>query len=366
MEERRRSIKEAKAEKAAKKRKARRRRRTIFLLSEILVLFVLVSIGYVMMKYGKIQLNIFQDGDLLFNKGAKQEAYTTIALFGGDSREGVLEAGTHSDTMIVAAIDNETKEVKLVSVYRDLMTQQTDGSIGKANQAYFCGGPQEAINMLNRNFDLDITQYVMVDFKALVDVIDLLGGIEIEVTEDEAAEMNRYIGETAQVSEKEGVLVSPGIQMLNGVQAVTYARIRKNVGGDYVRTQRQRQVIQKVVEKAKKMDLVTLDEMINQVFPHISTSLSLTEVLKMASGIMQYQLSDTSGFPFELTDGRVDGIGSVVIPLGVVENVEELHAFLYPKSEYTASETVQSIATEIEYLSGYTRADWQDPNAVDS
>ena len=359
MANRGRSLKEAKAEKAAKKRRARRRKRAFFMIMEFLILFVLLAVGYVMVKYGKIQLNAFGDGDIVFNDGVKQEGYTTIALFGGDSREGQLEAGTHADTIIVASIDNETKEIKLMSIYRDTLVQETDGRLKKANNAYFLGGPQEAINMLNRNFDLDIEHYVTVDFKALADTIDLLGGIEMDVSAEEAVETNKYIVETAMVVDKEVNYVSEGVQILDGVQAVTYARIRKNVGGDYARTERQRLVIQKVVEKAKQTDLVTINAIIDKVFPQVSTSFSLGELVKLAAGVLQYELGETSGFPFEHADSSIEGVGSVVVPLGVAENVEELHAFLYPKDEYTVSQTVVDIASEIEDASGYTREDYE-------
>ena len=359
MANRGRSVKEAKAEKAAKTRRARRRKRAFFMIMEFLILFVLLAVGYVMVKYGKIQLNAFGDGDIVFNDGVKQEGYTTIALFGGDSREGQLEAGTHADTIIVASIDNETKEIKLMSIYRDTLVQETDGRLKKANNAYFQGGPQEAINMLNRNFDLDIEHYVTVDFKALADTIDLLGGIEMDVSAEEAVETNKYIVETAMVVDKEVNYVSEGVQILDGVQAVTYARIRKNVGGDYARTERQRLVIQKVVEKAKQTDLVTINAIIDKVFPQVSTSFSLGELVKLAAGVLQYELGETSGFPFEHADSSIEGVGSVVVPLGVAENVEELHAFLYPKDEYTVSQTVVDIASEIEDASGYTREDYE-------
>ena len=359
MANRGRSLKEAKSEKASKKRRARRRKRAFFMIMEFLILFVLLAVGYVMVKYGKIQLNAFGDGDIVYNDGVKQEGYTTNALFGGDSREGQLEAGTHADTIIVASIDNETKEIKLMSIYRDTLVLETDGSLKMANNAYFQGGPQEAINMLNRNFDLDIEHYVTVDFKALADTIDFLGGIEMDVSAEEAVETNKYIVETALVVDKEVNYVSEGVQILDGVQAVTYARIRKNVGADYARTERQRLVIQKVVEKAKQTDLVTINAIIDKVFPQVSTSFSLGELVKLAAGVLQYELGETSGFPFEHADSSIEGVGSVVVPLGVAENVEELHAFLYPKDEYTVSQTVVDIASEIEDASGYTREDYE-------
>lgn len=356
-----RSLKSAKAERAAKKRRAKRRRRAFVLIAEIFTLFVLLGIGYVMNKYDKFQLNLFEDDEILFNEGAKQEHYTTVALFGGDSREGQLEAGTHADTIMIASIDEKTKDVKIISVYRDLLTMQIDGKIKKANNAYFTGGPKDAINMLNKNFDLDIEDYVTVDFGAMADVVDLLGGIEIDVTKAEAEEMNRHIVGTAESVGKKASHMTGGLQTLNGVEAVTYSRIRKNVGGDYGRTERQRLVIQKLVEKVKQTDVSTLNKIIDEVFSQVSTSFTLKEIISLAAGVMQYNLGESRGFAFEYTDGSIEGIGSVVVPLGVVENVEELHAFLYPKDvEYKVSDTVRDIAKEIEAISGYTRADYKD------
>ncbi len=351
-------LKDVKAEKMAKKRRMKRRKRALFLFIEVILLAILVSAAYMLTKYGKIQGDIFEKTDIKVNEGISQNGYTTIALFGGDSREGQLEAGTHADTIIVVSIDNESKVVRLASIYRDTLIQKTDGSIKKANSAYFEGGPKAAINMLNTNLDLDIQEYVTVDFKALADAIDLLGGITIDVSEAEAVAMNEYIWETAMVAGKEGMEVSAGEQNLDGVQAVTYARIRKNVGGDYARTDRQRLVIQKLVEKVKKSDLKTINEIINQVFPQISTSFTLSEGIKLAGGMLQFKLGESNGFPFERTDAYVDGVGSVVVPLGVVENVEELHALLYPNDDYVVSQTVKDIAKEIEFLSGYSREDY--------
>lgn len=353
-----RSLKEAKAERAAKKKRARRRRRVIVLLVELFILFSLLGIGYVMSKYGKFQLNLFGEGDIVKNEGVKNEDYTTIALFGGDSREGELEAGTHADTIMIVSIDNETKEVRLVSVYRDLIVKRPDGKLGKANSPYFLGGPKEAINTLNKNFDLDIEDYVTVDFTAMADVVDRLGGIEIDVTDAEAAEINNYIDETASVVGKKAKHMKGGLQTLDGVQAVTYSRIRKNVGGDYGRTERQRVVIQKLAEKVKDTDLSTINDIIDTVFSRVSTSFSLKDMIRLAAGVLQYNLGESKGFAFEHTDGNVEGIGSVVIPLGVTENVEELHAFLYPKKEYEPSEAVLAISQEIESVTGYTREDY--------
>lgn len=352
-----RSIKDIKEERLERKRKARRRRRTWFLLSEFLILFILLGIGYVMFKYDRFQLHSFGIGDLKINEGVDKEGYTTYALFGGDSRDGILEAGTHSDSIIIASINNETKEVRMVSVYRDTLTQQMSGNYHKANNAYFVGGPQEAINMLNKNFDLNIQGYAMVDFTALADAIDLLDGIEVELEEAEAAEMNRYINETAKVVGKKATKVSAGAQTLDGVQAVTYARIRKSVGGDFKRSDRQREVIGKILAKAKNADILTINKIINEVFSKVSTSFSLQELMSLATGVTRYELKDSKGFPFEYENGRIDGAGSVVVPLGLTENVQELHGFLYQDTDYKPSDTVRTISSSIESLTGITRAD---------
>lgn len=361
MAKKRKNLKEAKAEQAAKRRRARRRKRIFVLFIEIFILLILMALGYIIQKYGKISWDVIDDLNIHVNEGVSQEGYTTVALFGGDSREGELEAGTHSDTIMVVAIDNATKEINIVSIYRDTPMRQESGEIKKANYAYFNGGPQESLNMLNRNLDLDIKDYVTVDFKALADVIDLLGGIEIDVTADEAEELNKHIDGTALAVGKKAVFVSEGLQKLDGVQAVTYARIRKNVGGDYARTERQQLVIKKVVEKVKQTDLVTINNIIDEVFSQVSTSFTLSEIIKLASGVTKYNISETKGFPFEKIDSSIQNVGSIVVPLGFVENVEELHGFLYSKDDYSASSTVREIAEEIENITGYTRADYKAP-----
>ena len=160
---------------------------------------------------------------------------------------------------------------------------------------------------------------------------------------------------------EEAESVSPGSQHLNGVQAVTYARIRQNVGGDYARTDRQREVVEKLLQKAKKSNAITLGKLAKELFPQISTDFSLKKIIKLATSASKYSIVGTKGYPFESTDGRVAGIGSVVIPLGHAENVEELHEYLYPKNEYVPSDTVKDIAAQIESASGYTRSDYVQP-----
>ncbi len=353
---RKRELAAIRAAKARKKRRRRKRLRAVILFLETIILIMLMGTAYIMAKYDKFQRVDIDNVEV--NEGIRLEGYTTVALFGGDSREGQLEEGTHADTIIIVAINNESKEIRMASIYRDTLLRQMDDTYRKANNAYFVGGPEEAINMLNKNLDLDIEDYATVDFKAMSDVVDLMGGIEITVTDAEAEMMNKYIGETAKAAHKKAKeLDGAGTYTLDGPQAVTYSRLRKLEGGDYKRTERQRAVIQKLFEKITTTDLTTINEIIDTVFPQVSTSFSLKKIVALASALMDYSLGENTGFPFEKTDGiRYPNAGDVVVAQGLAENVKELHEFLYPnKVTEEVSDTVQMISEEIEYETGVVR-----------
>ena len=181
------------------------------------------------------------------------------------------------------------------------------------------------------------------------------GGVEIDVQEEEIIYINGYSTEITKVT---GVdtqpVVSTGPQTLNGVQATAYARIRYTSGDDFKRTERQRLVLQKIVEKAQQSDLATLNQIINDVLPQISTNLTAKNFLGLAANGLKYKIGEMSGFPFDVTTSEnVRGLsGSYVIPIGLSDNVSQLHAFLFDKSEYPPSDQVQEINDDIEYLSG--------------
>lgn len=354
----RRELAAIRAAKARKRRRRRKRLRAAIIFIETFILIMLMGTAYVMAKYDKFQKVDIDKGDIEVNEGIKLEGYTTVALFGGDSREGQLEEGTHADTIIIVSIDNESKEIRMASIYRDTLLKQMNDTYRKANNAYFVGGPEEAINMLNKNLDLDIEDYATVDFKAMADVVDLMGGIEITVTDAEAQMMNKYIGETAKAAKKTAnELESGGTYTLDGPQAVTYSRLRKLEGGDYRRTERQREVIKKLFEKVTTTDLATINEIIDTVFPQVSTSFSLKKIIGLASALMDYKLGESTGFPFEKADGiTYPEAGDVVVAQGLAENVKELHEFLYPnETEVEVSDMVQMISEEITIETGVVR-----------
>ena len=292
------------------------------------LLLMTCGIVIVAQKLGKIDYQKIDPKRLSISDEVEhQTGVVTFALFGLDSRTGQLEKGTLSDTMIIAVLDRETKEITMSSVYRDTLVQMEDGSYNKANAAYAFGGPQEAISMLNRNFDLNIEDYVSVNFNALVSVIDALGGVELDVTEDEVPHLNNYQVETSKVVGQERIpLEHGGMQTLNGVQAVSFARIRI-IGGDQQRTERQRRLIQAITDKAQTASLSTINKIIDQVFPQIS-----------------------KGFPYDQFYNTLSGIGSVGVVNDLPADVTGLHQFLYGAgTPYTPSSTVVQIGQEMLY-----------------
>lgn len=280
----------------------------------------------------------------------QETGYLNVALFGLDSREGDLGKGNRSDTMMIASLNKATGEVKLVSVYRDTLLKLDDGSYNKANAAYAFGGPEGAISMINRSMDMDISKYVAVNFNALVDVIDALGGLDITLTDAEVVHMNNYCVETSKVTGADYTKIEPevaGTYHLNGVQAVSYSRIRYTGGGDFERTSRQRHVLELIAEKAQSASFSTLNKIIDKVFPQVSTNFTIAEMIAYAKDIAKYKLGDSMGFPDNNSFDMLDVVGSVVIPETLTSNVEDVHKFLFGDDGYTISSNITDIEAGI-------------------
>ena len=324
------------------------KKRILLFVGELLILLLLIGGLFV---YGQIDSRLNQiDGEELENvemnvvASEKMTGYQNIALFGVDSRGEGSEMGVNnSDTIIIASINNDTKAVKLVSIYRDTLLNIGNSSYQKANAAYMAGGASQAVSMLNTNLDLQIQDYVTVDMNALVKVIDLLGGLTIEMTADEVVHMNNYCVETSEITGQDYTRIEPevaGVYDLNGVQATSYARIRYTAGLDFERTERQRLILQKLVQKAKKSSLGTLSSIMDEVFPLVKTSLSKSQIFDMGAGMLSYTFDETCGFPYEHTDKTIEGKGDVVLPNTLYTNVKELHKFLFADDTYNPSDVV--------------------------
>lgn len=341
------------------------------ILGGTFLLLMTCGIVIVAQKLGKIDYQRMDPKKLSISDEVEhQTGYVTFALFGLDSRSGQLGKGTLSDCIMVAVLDRETKEIKLSSVYRDTLVELEDGTYNKANSAYSFGGPQGAIAMLNKNLDLDIEDYVAVNFNALVNVIDAVGGIDIDITEEERVHLNNYAVETSEVvGQKKVEVEESGLQHLSGVQAVSYARIRYTAGGDVKRAERQRLVLQKIAEKAQTASLSTINKIIDAVFPQVSTSFSLNEMFDYAKDAFKYKLTDSKGFPYDQYYNRLRDVGDVGIVNDFKGDVRQLHEFLYGDKTYEPSSTVINIGKEIAYrgqakeASGSTSdSSWKDNN----
>ncbi|MCR5594667.1 MAG: LCP family protein [Lachnospiraceae bacterium] len=279
-----------------------------------------------------------------------------IALFGVDSRDGNLSKRTRSDTMIIASIDQDNHVVRLISVYRDSYLNLGNDTYSKANAAYAKGGPEQAINMLNMNLDLDITDYVTVGFEGLSEAVDALGGVEIDIAVDEISHLNNYqrsmyINEdgTGELNEDIIEVYDDGLQTLNGLQATAYCRIRYTAGNDYKRAERQRTVITKLLERASSASISKLSKAAMAILPHVETSLKADEIMSLLSSASEYSVAASDGLPFENNrySAKVGVDGWCIVPVSLEDNARALHELLYPGEEYTPSATVQEISRQI-------------------
>lgn len=336
-------------------KKQRQKRKVILAIVAVFLILILGVLAFAANKLGKmdsIKLKDIKINDLSKETKEGMKGYTTLALFGLDNRSNGNFKSGNSDTIIVASINEDTGEIKMASVYRDTYLDIGDGTFKKANAAYANGGPQQAVDMLNTNLDLNITDYVAVDFNALVDAIDSLGGIELEINSVEATNMSGFIDEINGLTGKSSSHVGAGTQVCDGVQATAYARIRQTIGWDFKRTERQRIVITKMFEKAKQSDILTLNSMLDKILPKVSTSLSTTELLSLASGAAKYNMGENIGFPFEHEDGGFGKLGDIVAPVDLENNVVQLHQFLYANDSYIPSQKVKDISATIHANTG--------------
>ena len=346
---------------SSKKTKKRKKAKMITFAIEAAILIVLLIVLYVLNRTEILSKVTYDEevvqesvNELTEETLEKMEEYTNIALFGLDTRQaGSLGKGNRSDTIMVASINNDTKDVKIVSVYRDSYLNLANDKYRKCNEAYSVGGPEQAVAMLNMNLDLKIDHYMSVDFLAVSEVVDLLGGIEIDVDEYEIEHLNNYTVETSKVTgKKTEKLTKTGLQTLDGVQATSYCRIRYTAGDDFKRTERQREVLETIAKKAKTMSVSQLDEIIKKVFPMCATNMTVDQLLAIAADGLSYNIVGTSGFPFDVVTDSVGSAGSCVVPVDMEKNVSQLHKYLYDAENYQPSETVVKISDKIKNDTG--------------
>lgn len=306
-------------------------------------------------------INIKQ-ADIVTNEGVAEETkgYTTIALYGVDSTDGNKGSGTNSDCVMLLSINNATGEMKIVSVYRDtlLETYGMDNGAMKINYAYQMGGALTSINTLNTNLDLNITDFVTIDFDGLASIINAIGGVAIDVDESELDAFNSSIANQIKESGNfiDGIH-SAGKQVLNGEQAVAYSRIRTTDKGDITRTERQRKVLFAIAGKVKSMDAAaTVLKFVDVSFGFVSTSITRDEMVKLAKKVSTYEFKEEIGFPMEYSPVILSDDQGVVAANDLSSNVKRLHEYLYGNGGYTVSSTVSTISDRLKSLTGVTGA----------
>lgn len=347
-----------------KKKKARRTRIITMVIVELLTLVCIFGFGFVY-RYMHMTADVAFDVSKVRNDNIdisqkqKMSGYWTVAVFGVDSRNGDVGKGANADVQIIANVNMGTGDITLTSVYRDTYLNLGKGDrYSKSNAAYAEGGPEQAVAMLNKNLDLDIENYVTFNWKAVADVIDLLGGVDIDVSKAAFYYMNAYIHETCL---KSGIsaqnpaamyIKNAGPQHLNGVQAVAYARLRY-MDSDFERTKRQREVISQCLDLAKKTDLATLTKIIDTVLPQVAFNIDTADIIELAKGISRYNIRESVGFPKDLKDQMMGKKGACVIPATLESNVVWLHSILFADENYTVSDAVKRYSQKISDDSGY-------------
>lgn len=335
-------------------KKKKRRRMIAMIVAECFALLFIFGYGFVARTMAKIQrpddfkIEELKTNDIAVDAQEKMKGYWTIAIFGVDSRDSAIRKNTNADVNMICNINLDTGEIKLVSVYRDSYLNIADnGSYNKINQAYFLGGADQAVEALNRNLDLKINDFVTFNWKAVAQAINILGGVDVELSKAEFYYINSFITETVKAT---GIgshqLTHAGMNHLDGVQAVAYGRLRL-MDTDYARTERQRKIIALAFEKAQKADFQTLYTMIGTVFPNVYTTLWVDDLVNNAKNISKFHLGETTGFPNQRGDANMGKKGAVVVPATLESNVIRLHEFLFGDPNYVPSDTVKNISARI-------------------
>lgn len=348
-------------EKMKKEKKRKHRKLKIFgkiVLTLIIILAVLLGTAYwyVTNKLGKLNKVDIDEADLGISTetSSNLSKYRNIAIFGVDSRSDDYGVGNRSDCIIIASINNSTGEIKLISVYRDTYVNIKGHGLDKITHAYSYGEAPLAINTLNKNLDLNIKEFVTVNFDSVAKAVDQLGGVKISVTSEETKYINPYIDETAKVTGKAANhITQAGTYNMDGVQAVAYSRIRYTAGGDYKRTERMRTVIEAMFTKLKTKNVAEINSFADKILPSIYTNITSGDIIAMIPSIAKYKVGESIGWPYETKGKTMDRWYG--IPVTLESNVTKLHKEAFGEENYTPSSDVKSISDSIINKTGYTK-----------
>ncbi len=339
------------------KNKKKKKKKHIF-LKIVLVLFIIIVIlagilvGFMYSKLTKFNYDDIDENLIEVTEGVETTGYKNIVLYGVDARNNSYEGAIRSDTIMIVSINQDTKKVKIASVYRDSYLK-IGKSFDKITHAYANGGPTLSLSALNTNLDLDLKEFVTVNFGVVVDVIDAVGGIDMEITSEEVKYINNYIKEINNVTgKKSSRITKAGTHHLDGAQALAYSRIRYTNGGDYKRTERQRTVLDLVFKKVKKMNLMKLNNLVDTILPEVSTNISTNEIISLLTQVASYDIEETTGWPYDVKGYQPADVWYGA-PVNLAEQVKKLHEFLFDEEGYEVSSTVQNISNALIKKTGY-------------
>ena len=336
----------------------------IFLIILLVLVIIIVGLGvagytFVNGKIGKMQKENIDTTAVGINEETKQElkGYRNIALLGIDSRADDYGLGNRSDCMMIASINQETNEIKLISVYRDTYVYVMENGtkrLDKITHAYSYGGAQNTLKSLNEAMDLNITEFVTVNFDAVIAAVDSLGGVYIDIDESEIKYVNDYIDATSESSRvKSSHITHSGRQKLDGVQAVSYTRVRYTAGGDYKRTERMRTVVEAMLSKAKTLGIGQLNSFADTILPKIRTNISTSEIWGLIPKLASFKVTESIGWPYDTKGITLDRWYGV--PVTLQSNVERLHKEAFEQEDYEASDTVKEMSAAIVKKTGYSK-----------
>lgn len=356
--------KEREEENNMRKKKKMNKGLKIFLIILLVLVIFILGLGvagytFVNGKIGKMQKENIDTTAVGINEETKQElkGYRNIALLGIDSRADDYGLGNRSDCMIIASINQETNAVKLISVYRDTYVYVTENGtkrLDKITHAYSYGGAQNTLKSLNEAMDLNITEFVTVNFDAVIAAVDSLGGVYIDIDKSEIKYVNDYIDATSESSGvKSSHITHSGRQKLDGVQAVSYTRVRYTAGGDYKRTERMRTVVEAMLSKAKTLNVGQLNSFADTILPKIRTNISTSEIWGLIPKLASFKVTESIGWPYDTKGITLDRWYGV--PVTLKSNVEILHKEAFEQEDYEASDTVKEMSAAIVKKTGYSK-----------
>lgn len=356
--------KEREEENNMRKKKKMNKGLKIFLIILLVLVIIIVGLGvagytFVNGKIGKMQKENIDTTAVGINEETKQElkGYRNIALLGIDSRADDYGLGNRSDCMMIASINQETNEIKLISVYRDTYVYVMENGtkrLDKITHAYSYGGAQNTLKSLNEAMDLNITEFVTVNFDAVIAAVDSLGGVYIDIDESEIKYVNDYIDATSESSGvKSSHITHSGRQKLDGVQAVSYTRVRYTAGGDYKRTERMRTVVEAMLSKAKTLNVGQLNSFADTILPKIRTNISTSEIWGLIPKLASFKVTESIGWPYDTKGITLDRWYGV--PVTLKSNVERLHKEAFEQEDYEASDTVKEMSAAIVKKTGYSK-----------